>query len=64
MRAFSPETVPLSTAALRLGIGQKAARRAAARGDLPAFRINGRWRVPSEALQGLLKSSNREGRMD
>lgn len=54
------ETMPLSSAAKRLGIGIKAARKAAIAGELPAIKINGRWRVLTLPFEVLLRTSGSE----
>jgi excisionase family DNA binding protein len=49
------ETTTIEAAAKRLKIGRNQAYEAAARGELPAFRIGRRWIVPLAALDRLLR---------
>lgn len=46
----APDIMTLSEAARRLGIHYKTARALVGRGDLPAFRVGGSWRVAKAAL--------------
>lgn len=63
----SGETISTREAALRLGITPRAVRRAAQSGELPAIRVNRRWRLLREPFDRLLSDglggqSNRGGR--
>lgn len=53
-RKGEAETIPLSVAATRLGIDVRAARKAALAGELPAIRINGRWRILTDCFNEML----------
>ena len=57
--AARPGTIALGEAARRLGLSDRAARRAAAAGEIPAIRINRRWRVLLDAFEAML--GGREG---
>lgn len=52
-------TAPLRYAAQRLGIGLRAARKAAAAGSIPAIQVNGRWYVLVEPFEALLQDRTR-----
>lgn len=54
-----PPTLSVEEAAELCGIGRNAAYRAAQEGDLPAFRLGRRWRVPTAALLRLLAVTDR-----
>jgi excisionase family DNA binding protein len=53
-----PETTTIVAAAKRLKIGRNQAYEAAARGQLPAFRVGRRWLVPTAALDRLLRGTS------
>jgi excisionase family DNA binding protein len=46
----APEVMTLRETASRLGIHYRTASKLAARGELPAVRVGGSWRVPKAAL--------------
>jgi excisionase family DNA binding protein len=48
------ETITLSEAAKRLGIGRNQAYMAAAKGEIPTIRIGRRWLVPRAPFERLL----------
>jgi excisionase family DNA binding protein len=49
------ETTTIEQAAKRLKIGRNQAYEAAARGEIPAFRIGRRWIVPVAALDRMVR---------
>ena len=48
------EAIDIRTAGRQIGLGQRAAYRAAERGDLPAVKLAGRWVVPLQAWRRFL----------
>lgn len=52
------ETITLRDAAKRLGVGIKAARKAAKRGEIPVIRVGRRSLVPRAAFERLLAEGN------
>jgi excisionase family DNA binding protein len=55
MKAQRAETISIREAAERLGLSVWATRRAAASGDIPAIRVNARWRVLKAPFEQLLR---------
>lgn len=60
MTEEKPDLLTLAEAMRFLRISERTAHRWIRAGILPAVKIGGRWRVPREALERLIKSQRKE----